>query len=73
MIHRLHLIIIYNIAIQDLIKKFIQLGRTSAMKNLNCILQILLNKKYTNKSEFENDFETVKKTFPDATLVEVAY
>ena len=35
--------------------------------------QILLNKKYTNKSEFVNDFETVKKTFPNATLVEVAY
>ena len=34
---------------------------------------ILLSKKYTNKSEFENDFETVKKTFPNATLVEVAY
>ena len=35
--------------------------------------QILLNKKYTNKSEFENDFEIVKKTFPNATLVEFAY
>lgn len=35
--------------------------------------QVLLNKKYTRKSEFDTDFETVKKTFPDATLVEVVY
>ena len=35
--------------------------------------QVLLNKKYTRKSEFDTDFATVKKTFPDATLVEVAY
>ena len=35
--------------------------------------QVLLNKKYTRKSEFDADFDTVKKTFPDATLVEVVY
>lgn len=35
--------------------------------------QVLLNRKYTRKSEFDTDFETVKKTFPDATLVEVVY
>ena len=35
--------------------------------------QVLLNKKYTRKSEFDTDFATVKKTFPDATLVEVVY
>ena len=35
--------------------------------------QILLNKKYTNKSEFEKDFEDVKKKFFYATLVEIAY
>lgn len=35
--------------------------------------QVLLNKQYTRKSEFDTDFETVKKTFPDATLVEVVY
>lgn len=35
--------------------------------------QVLLNKKYTRKSEFDTDFETIKKTFPDATLVEVVY
>ena len=35
--------------------------------------QIILNKKYTNKSEFENDFEDVKKKFFYATLVEIAY
>ena len=35
--------------------------------------QVLLNKKYTTKSEFDTDFTTVKKTFPEATLVEVVY
>ena len=35
--------------------------------------QIILNKKYTNKSEFEKDFENVKKKFFYATLVEIAY
>ena len=35
--------------------------------------QVLLNKKYTRKFEFDTDFEIVKKTFPDATLVEVVY
>lgn len=35
--------------------------------------QIILNKKYTNKSEFEKDFEDVKKKFFYATLVEIAY
>ena len=35
--------------------------------------QVLLNKKYTTKSEFDTDFEAVKKTFQDATLVEVVY
>lgn len=35
--------------------------------------QVLLNKKYTRKSEFDTDFETIKKSFPDATLVEVVY
>ena len=34
---------------------------------------IILNKKYTNKSEFEKDFEDVKKKFFYATLVEIAY
>ena len=35
--------------------------------------QIILNKNYTNKSEFEKDFEDVKKKFFYATLVEIAY
>ena len=35
--------------------------------------QIILNKKYTNKSEFVKDFEDVKKKFFYATLVEIAY
>lgn len=34
---------------------------------------VLLQKKYTDKRQFEKDFEDVKKTFPGATLVEVAY